>query len=106
MTTSTELSSKGILLSMSPFLNSTFVKPLSIEAYMALFNISSVKSIPITLPVWFILFEARKTSIPAPEPKSTTVSPTFKSAKLRGAPQLLQELIDLVMILYLGYHIL
>jgi len=48
---------------------------------------SSVKSMPITLPLSLTNLDAKKTSIPAPEPRSRTVSPSFSSAKLTGAPQ-------------------
>jgi hypothetical protein len=34
-------------------------------------------STPITLPVFPTLFAAKNTSIPAPEPKSTMVSPSL-----------------------------
>src|SRR5918996_1568990 len=85
--TSTELSLTGILSSISPFRNSTLVKPFSLAAEVAFCNISSVKSMPITLPLSFTSLDARNASIPAPEPKSTTISPAFKLAKLIGAPQ-------------------
>ena len=71
---------------MSPFLNSTFLNPCSLGADVALFSISSVKSIPMTFPASLTCFEDMNASIPAPEPKSTTVSPSFRLAKLSGAP--------------------
>src|SRR6478735_709284 len=46
----------------------------------------SVISIPMTFPLSFTILAARKTSIPAPEPKSTTTLPSFKSANLVGFP--------------------
>ncbi len=41
----------------------------------------------MTLPLSFTILAARNTSIPAPEPKSTTVSPSSISANLIGFPQ-------------------
>ena len=41
----------------------------------------------MTFPAFLTCLEAKKASIPAPEPKSTTVSPSFRLAKLSGAPQ-------------------
>ncbi len=40
----------------------------------------------MTFPLFLTILAARKTSIPAPEPKSTTVSPSFKCANLVGLP--------------------
>ena len=68
---------------------------------MAFFSISSVKSMPITLPFCIPCLDAKKTSIPAPEPKSTTVSPSFRLAKLRGIPQPSPRIEDPVLILML-----
>src|SRR6185437_2845130 len=47
---------------------------------------SSVISTPITFPLSLTMFAAKKTSIPAPEPKSTTVSPSFIWANFTGLP--------------------
>src|SRR4029078_7457472 len=47
----------------------------------------SVMSIPMTLPLSFTIFAAKNTSIPAPEPKSTTIFPSCMSANLVGFPQ-------------------
>src|SRR5579872_6962797 len=44
-------------------------------------------SMPITLPDFETLFADKNTSIPAPEPRSRTVSPSFRSANFIGAPQ-------------------
>ena len=41
---------------------------------------------PITLPEPLTMLAARNTSIPAPEPKSTTVSPSFIKANFVGVP--------------------
>jgi hypothetical protein len=41
---------------------------------------------PITLPEPLTTLAARNTSIPAPEPKSTTVSPSFIKANFVGVP--------------------
>src|SRR5919106_5600736 len=87
MTTSAEFSSTGIVSSISPFLKSTLVYPASFAFLLARSSISSVMSIPITLPLGVTFFADKNTSIPAPEPRSTTVSPFRKSANLTGAPQ-------------------
>ena len=47
-------------------------------------NMSSVKSIPMTFPTSNTCLEAKNASIPAPNPQSTTISPTFKLAKFSG----------------------
>ncbi len=47
----------------------------------------SVKSTPITLPVSPVTDRATKASLPAPEPKSITISPDFIFANSVGKPQ-------------------
>ena len=61
--------------SSRPSRNSTFVTPAFAALRRARASISGVISTPMTLPVGPTVSEARKTSIPAPEPRSTTVSP-------------------------------
>src|SRR4030042_1657114 len=43
-------------------------------------------STPITLPLFPTLLAARKQSNPAPDPRSSTVSPSFKEASASGLP--------------------
>jgi len=50
-------------------------------------NISTVISIPIAFPEALTLLADKNTSIPPPEPMSTTTSPSRISAKKTGAPQ-------------------
>ncbi|CUM68525.1 uncharacterized protein PRCAT00006251001 [Priceomyces carsonii] len=44
-------------------------------------------STPMALPCGPTFLDARNTSIPPPDPKSTTVSPSFKFASESGFPQ-------------------
>ena len=44
-------------------------------------------STPITFPFFPTFLDAKKTSIPPPEPKSKTVSPFLKLANATGFPQ-------------------
>src|SRR6185312_14467652 len=46
----------------------------------------SVISIPMTFPLSLTTLAAKNTSIPAPEPKSITIFPSFMSANLVGFP--------------------
>src|SRR3989304_3299773 len=43
-------------------------------------------SIPMTLPFLPTLLDAKKQSMPAPEPRSNTVSPAFKESVASGFP--------------------
>ena len=84
-TTSIESPPIGIC-SMSPFLNSTLLKPSLSALILALFTISSVKSSPKTFPVSPVNSLAIKQSFPAPDPKSKTMSPSFICANSVGIP--------------------
>src|SRR5688572_6680796 len=54
---------------------------------MASDSISSVMSRPYALPVGPTRFAERRTSMPPPEPRSRTVSPSCRSASAVGLPQ-------------------
>ena len=84
--TSTELSGSGIF-SMVPCRNSTFVAPAFFWFSRASASISSVISNPYALPVGPTRFADSSTSIPPPEPRSSTVSPACSSASAVGFPQ-------------------
>src|SRR6266540_3190134 len=86
MMTSTELSGSG-MCSISPFRNFTLVKPLLRRLSSASASISSVMSRPYALPVGPTRFAESNTSMPPPEPRSSTVSPGFNSASAVGLPQ-------------------
>ena len=85
-TTSATLAVTGIF-SMSPYLNSTLLKPSFSAFSLALFIIASVKSMPITLPVSPVAARATKQSLPAPLPRSITVLPGSICANCVGKPQ-------------------
>ena len=86
MMTSTELSGSGIA-SISPFRNSTFSTPAFRWFARASSSISSVMSRPYALPVGPTRLAESRTSIPPPEPRSSTVSPRRSSASAVGFPQ-------------------
>ena len=52
--------------------------------FLALETISGVISTPITFPLAPTIFDARKQSTPPPLPRSSTTSPTLRSAKEIG----------------------
>ena len=62
---------------MSASLNSTFLYPSVLALSFAFSNILHVVSIPMTFPFVLTILTAKKTSVPAPEPKSTTLSFSF-----------------------------
>src|SRR6266852_8039627 len=84
--TSTELSGNGIC-SISPLKNSTFSAPALRLFSLASASISSVISNPYALPVGPTRFAESKTSMPPPEPRSSTISPGFNLASAVGFPQ-------------------
>ena len=85
ITTSIELPPIGNF-SISPFLNSTLLK-LSLSEFILAFSIiTSVISTPITFPFSPVKARATKQSLPAPEPKSNTISPSFICANSVGIP--------------------
>src|SRR5579872_7143251 len=86
MTTSTELSGSGIL-SISPLRNSTFWAPALRWFSRARASISSVMSRPYALPVGPTRRAESSTSIPPPDPRSSTVSPALSLARAVGLPQ-------------------
>src|SRR5216684_3155862 len=85
MMTSTELSGSGIC-SISPFKNSTLSAPALRLLSFASASISSVMSRPYALPVGPTRLAESKTSIPPPEPRSSTVSPGLSFARAVGLP--------------------
>ena len=86
MMTSTDASGSGIS-SIVPFRNSTFVTPAFLWFSRASASISSVISRPYALPVGPTRRADSRTSMPPPEPRSSTVSPAFSSASAVGLPQ-------------------
>src|SRR6266545_4376333 len=86
MITSTDASGSGIC-SMSPFRNSTFVTPALRWFSRASASISSVMSRPYALPVGPTRLADSRTSMPPPEPRSSTVCPSCSSASAVGLPQ-------------------
>ena len=86
ITTSTVASASGIS-SMCPCTNSTFAAPAAAAFARASASISSVMSSPIALPVGPTRRALISTSAPAPEPRSSTVSPSCRSATAVGTPQ-------------------
>src|SRR5580693_8002210 len=86
MMTSTELSGSG-MLSISPFRNSTLVRPLLRLFSSASDSISSVISSPYAFPVGPTRRAESSTSTPPPEPRSRTVSPALSLASAVGFPQ-------------------
>src|SRR5437867_4026365 len=86
MSTSTEASGRG-MLSISPLRNSTFVTPALRWFSRARASISSVMSSPYAFPVGPTRLAESRTSMPPPEPRSRTVSPSRSSARAVGLPQ-------------------
>src|SRR5437763_5639790 len=86
MITSTEASGGG-MFSISPFRNSTFVTPALRWFSRANPSISSVMSRPYAFPVAPTRCADSSTSIPPPDPKSSTISPSCSSARAVGLPQ-------------------
>ena len=85
MITSTELSGSG-MASMVPLRNSTLVAPAFRPFSRARASISSVMSRPYTLPVGPTRLAERSTSMPPPEPRSSTVCPASSAASAVGLP--------------------
>src|SRR5215831_15294915 len=86
MMTSTELSGSG-MASISPLRNSTLSTPAFRWFSRARASISSVMSRPYALPVGPTRLADSNTSIPPPDPRSSTVSPARSSASAVGLPQ-------------------
>src|ERR1035437_601771 len=86
MITSTELSGSG-MFSISPFRNSTLVAPALRLFSFASASISSVISRPYALPVGPTRLAESRTSMPPPEPRSSTTSPSLSAASMVGLPQ-------------------
>ena len=86
MTTSTDSAGSG-MDSIVPRTNSTFVAPASAALRWARASISSVMSRPIARPVGPTRFADRSTSMPPPDPRSSTRSPSWSSATAIGLPQ-------------------
>jgi hypothetical protein len=75
------------MLSIVPFRNSTFVAPAFLAFVRARASISSVMSTPYALPVGPTRRADSSTSMPPPEPRSSTTSPARRSATAVGFPQ-------------------
>ncbi len=86
MITSTDASGSGIA-SISPLRNSTFATPALLWFSRASDSISSVMSIPYANPVGPTRLADSSTSMPPPEPRSRTTSPSRSSARSVGLPQ-------------------
>src|SRR6476469_2553561 len=86
MMTSTELAGSG-MDSIVPLRNSTLVAPAFFWFSRASASISSVMSRPYALPVGPTRFADSNTSIPPPDPRSSTVWPGFNAASAVGLPQ-------------------
>jgi len=86
ITTSTEAAGSGIS-SITPLRKIAFRMPASCALRRASSSISSVMSRPYAMPVGPTRFADRITSIPPPEPRSSTVSPSRSSATALGFPQ-------------------
>ena len=85
ITQSTESASTG-KSSMRPLRTSTFFRPEASMFFRARSIISSVISIPMTWPAGPTFFAASRMSIPAPDPRSSTTSPSEISLKASGFP--------------------
>ena len=72
---------------MKPLTNSTLATPACAALARASSSISSVMSRPIALPVGPTRRALIRTSAPAPDPRSSTVSPSCRSATAVGTPQ-------------------
>ena len=86
ITQSTEESPTGSP-SIRPFLTSTWSRPARAAFCRAASIMASVMSMPITRPVSPTCRAAMSRSRPAPEPRSSTVSPARTPAKASGFPQ-------------------
>src|SRR5919204_4307319 len=86
MMTST-LSLGSGMCSISPLRNSTLLMPAFLWFSRASASISSVMSSPYALPVGPTRLADSNTSMPPPEPRSSTVSPARRSARAVGLPQ-------------------
>jgi hypothetical protein len=86
ITTSTDSAGSGTF-SMIPLRKIAFEAPASAALARASASISSVMSSPNTTPVGPTRFADRITSIPPPEPRSSTISPSRSSATAVGLPQ-------------------
>jgi hypothetical protein len=85
MITSTEPSGSGID-SIDPFRNSTLVAPAFCWFSRASASMSSVMSRPYTFPVGPTRRADSSTSMPPPEPRSSTVWPGSSAASAVGLP--------------------
>src|SRR5438093_1155051 len=85
MMTSTESSGRGID-SIVPLRNSTFVAPALRWFSRARASISSVMSRPYALPVGPTRLADSRTSMPPPDPKSSTVWPGSRASRAVGLP--------------------
>ena len=86
ITTSTASDGKG-MSSIVPFTNSTLVAPALLALARANANISSVMSTPYAKPVGPTRRAESSTSMPPPDPRSSTFSPALRSATIIGLPQ-------------------
>ena len=86
ITTSTESAGSGTS-SITPFRKMALATPASAAFARASASISSVMSSPNARPVGPTRFAERMTSMPPPEPRSSTVSPSRRSATAVGFPQ-------------------
>ena len=86
MMTSTESSGSGIA-SISPLRNSALSTPAFRWFSRASASISSVMSRPYAFPVGPTRLAESSTSMPPPEPRSSTVSPGSSAASAVGLPQ-------------------
>ena len=86
LTTTSAVSFRTGMFSMSPSLNSTLSQPRFAALARALASICGEKSIPMTLPSAPVSARAMKQSFPAPDPRSMTVSPGLIRAYRVGSP--------------------
>src|SRR6516165_7060158 len=86
ITTSTDSSGSGTA-SICPFRNVTFPAPARAALPRASASISSVMSTPYACPDGPTRRDDSSTSMPPPEPRSSTRSPSFRSATASGFPQ-------------------
>ena len=85
ITTSTVLSERG-MSSIVPSRNSTLLSPDSAWFLRASASISGVMSSPYAMPSGPTRGAESSTSMPPPEPRSSTISPSFRSASMVGLP--------------------
>ena len=93
MITSTLESGMGIF-SISPCTKSTFSMLSLALLARASSSMAGVMSSPVTLPVSPTCWDARKQSMPPPEPRSSTRSPGCRPARAVGLPQPAEAAID------------